>query len=907
MIRRFTRPACWRRTLWLWLLAGLILVFLPAAGAAPLGVGPAPQTGQPSLQGADVVIEGGYTIEGQAGPRIESRILSLPANQANIVYLSPPVQAPFPFSDVAPSWDTPSPPPDVTAESDSIRVDVRTSPDGATWTGWQASDLEDIIDPRDPVTRTYASLVGVPQDARTHRFAQARITLTSAPGAAPPQLSNLRFSFVDAGVTTQVPVAEISGGPPPVKPAVISRRSWGAPDGNSSPNWPPEYRRVTHIIVHHTETSNTDTDFAARVRAIWYYHAVTRNWGDIGYNYLIDPRGNVYEGRFGGDDVVAGHAYPFNYGSLGVALIGNYDTAPPPSAMRDSLIKLLAWETDRRGIDPQGAGPFTGALDCGGSVTLVRPNIAGHRDFRGVGCGREFNAKTCPGSYAYALLPTIRAAIGVTMPPYRAVFEANNSPTTLAPGAVGRATITARNAGGLTWPRGGPNPVHLGYHWYTLAGDLITSGYADIRTDLPADVPYGGRVTLAANVGAPTAPGTYDLRWDMVHELKTWFADAGSTALSVRVVVAQGDKAPPQAGVTALPPYQGDAQFVVRWAGADEPGGSGLASYDVQYRVGVLGAWIDWQTATAGTSSVFTGGDGYTYFFRARARDKAGNTAAYPTEANTQTTVILRPPSLMIRSPQDGQRVPPGALQVIGSADPGTLVRVNGGPATVAANGVFTTTIAVEGADSPITVEVQGLSGKIARTGILVHAGGRFSDVPFGHWAFDAIEYLSGLGVISGYDDTTFRPNTAVTRAQYMKMLSVALRWGAVAPRTPRFSDVPPDFWGAPFVEAAASRGLITGYAGGAFQPNDPITRAQVVKVLTLAANWPLQQGSVSPFADVPLTYWAYPYLETAYRHGVLQDNTNGVFRPDAPATRAEVSLALYYALGDLASSGRWP
>ncbi len=886
----------------------LILFLLLVAGLLPAASGQAAPAGQTPLvvRGTSVAVPAGYAVEGQPGAQVESRVLSLPARQGSIVYLSAPVQAPFPFTDLAPSWDTPPLPAGATPDSSIVSVEVRTGPDGQTWTAWQPSDIEDIVDPRDPVTRTYGSLVGVPQDVRTHTYAQARITLSAGSGTPPPQISNLTFNFVDAGVTTQMPVALVQGGPAPAKPAVIPRTAWGSPDGERSPRWPPEYRRVTHIIIHHTETSNADGDYAARVRAIWYYHAITRGWGDIGYNYLIDPHGNVYEGRAGGDDVAAGHAYPFNYGSLGVGLIGNYDKVPPSTAMQESLIKLLDWQVDRRGINPQGVGTFTGALDCGGSVTLTRPNIAGHRDFRGYGCGQVFNDKSCPGSYVYALLPAIRAAVGTGLPPYRAIFQSGSPPASMAPGAIATVPVTVRNGGSLTWPRGGPNPVHLGYHWYTADGAPVTGGYQDLRTGLPQDVPYGAQVTLQGSLAAPTTPGTYELRWDMVHENRTWFADAGSAPLSARVVVTPQDTVPPTARVVGLPPYEDSQHFVVHWSGADAPGGSGLASYDVQVRTGAAGAWTDWQTQTTATSATFDGADGVTYAFRARARDKAGNQGAYPAQPDAVTTVAASPPALILTSPANGTRMAPGRVLVAGHTDPGALVQVNGVNSPVAVDGSFNTAVQASGQDFPIVVEASNLAGKVARVAVIVHAGGRFADVPLDYWAYNAIDYLTTAGIISGYADATFRPGGSLTRAQFVKMLAAAFRWPA-PPGAPPFPDVAPDYWAAGPIAAAAGRGLVSGFGDGTFRPVDGVTRAQAVKILVLAAGWPLRQDAGSPFYDVPLTHWAYPYVDTAFRHGVLADSLGGPFRPDAPATRAEVASMLYYTLGDLAGSGRWP
>jgi hypothetical protein len=95
----------------------------------------------------------------------------------------------------------------------------------------------------------------------------------------------------------------------------------------------------------------------------------------------------------------------------------------------------------------------------------------------------------------------------------------------------------------------------------------------------------------------------------------------------------------------------------------------------------------------------------------------------------------------------------------------------------------------------------------------------------------------------------------------------------------------------------------MTGYTDGKFYPDDPVSRDQTVKAIVAAANWPLLTAPASPFPDVPRTDWAYSYLETAYRHGVLGTTAApGPFRPRDFVTRAELSSFLYYALGDLAS-----
>ena len=175
------------------------------------------------------------------------------------------------------------------------------------------------------------------------------------------------------------------------KPEVVSRAEWSCPDGQDSPGWTQQYANVTHIIIHHTATPNTDTDWAARVLSIWNYHTYDNGWGDVGYNYLIDPDGIIYEGRAGGDDVIGGHASGHNTGTMGVAFLGTFSDTEPTDAALDSAESLLAWKFSQNGISP-----LENSTDHAGSYYA---NIAGHRDLA---------ATECPGEDLYLLLPTIR-------------------------------------------------------------------------------------------------------------------------------------------------------------------------------------------------------------------------------------------------------------------------------------------------------------------------------------------------------------------------------------------------------------------------------------------------------------------------------------------------------------------
>src|SRR5262245_44507247 len=123
------------------------------------------------------------------------------------------------------------------------------------------------------------------------------------------------------------------------KPPVVTRTEWGCPDGQTTTHGTLSYATVTHLIVHHTAMGNEapNSDWPAIVRSIWNFHVFERGWADIGYNYLIDPDGVIYEGRAGGDDVVGAHFSGVNAGTVGVAMLGAFTSAPPTSQALNSL------------------------------------------------------------------------------------------------------------------------------------------------------------------------------------------------------------------------------------------------------------------------------------------------------------------------------------------------------------------------------------------------------------------------------------------------------------------------------------------------------------------------------------------------------------------------------------------
>jgi hypothetical protein len=214
--------------------------------------------------------------------------------------------------------------------------------------------------------------------------------------------------------------------------------------------------------VHHTAGINDDPNPAATVRAIYRFHTVDRGWGDIGYQFLIDGRGTVYEGRYtdrttatpvafdaDGDVVVGAHVADHNNGNVGISLLGTYDDRRPSALAQRSLERLLASLSVRTGIDPTGWSWYRN-----GAVEYFGPNILGHR---------HIGQTACPGRITFALLPTIRERVA------QRVAGTIKADSTMAPPrsivvttGAGRARVKWRTAGDPSdtqiryWTRGNP-------------------------------------------------------------------------------------------------------------------------------------------------------------------------------------------------------------------------------------------------------------------------------------------------------------------------------------------------------------------------------------------------------------------------------------------------------------------
>jgi hypothetical protein len=156
--------------------------------------------------------------------------------------------------------------------------------------------------------------------------------------------------------------------------------------------WEREYYTVEKVIIHHTDSPN-EQDPVTAIRAIYYYHAVTQDWGDIGYNFLVDRFGRIWEGRWGGVNkaVVGAHTLGYNEVGFAMSAIGNFEEVQPRQAVLDAYAELFAWKLSKYDIRADASKLWV--------KDRYLQAINGHRDV---------GQTACPGRYLYAQIPKIR-------------------------------------------------------------------------------------------------------------------------------------------------------------------------------------------------------------------------------------------------------------------------------------------------------------------------------------------------------------------------------------------------------------------------------------------------------------------------------------------------------------------
>jgi hypothetical protein len=323
---------------------------------------------------------------------------------APVLAVSEPVTAQFKAVGVTWAYDP--------AVTDTV-VQVRVADAAGTWGDW--TEIEPENSDTDAPAGDQAGLRGGTSPLWTGEGHGVEVEVLTRSGAAP---TDVQAQLIDPGVSK----ADATPGGPAVRgqahaattmPAIYTRAQWGADEKIRT--WDPEYApTIKAATIHHTADTNdyTADQVPQIMRAMYQYHTVSRGWGDIGYNVLVDKFGRLWEGRYGGlsSTVIGAHAGGFNTGTFGVSMIGNYDLVEPSAAMLESVAQVIAWKFSLYGVDPRGTTRLTsgggGTAKYAAGVTVTEPTVFAHRDV---------GSTVCPGRYGYAKMDSIRSRVTALM------------------------------------------------------------------------------------------------------------------------------------------------------------------------------------------------------------------------------------------------------------------------------------------------------------------------------------------------------------------------------------------------------------------------------------------------------------------------------------------------------------
>ncbi|AEV87702.1 N-acetylmuramoyl-L-alanine amidase [Actinoplanes sp. SE50] len=399
-----------------------LVAVTPAIALALVGLGPAPAGGDPLLQ--TFALTGGLRLAADgAGADVER---SLPERDTK------------PFSLVGVTWDDPRA---VAAGT----IQVRTRPAGRrTWTPWRELETDAPDESGGQAVRGASDPLWVgPSDG-----VQARVIAAGAARALP---AGMRVDLINPDARP-APVADamapaaaerlrrIAGVEIPDRPVprMLTRAAWGA-DERMVREKPAYTGPVQVFFVHHTATGNDYScgSSTSVVRGIQAYQVKSKGWNDIGYNFLVDKCGTIFEGRRGGitRNVLGAHTLGFNTDASAVAVIGDYRGTAAGSATEVAVAQLAAYKLGAAGNAPDGRVVVTSGggpkYRPGTRVRLYR--ISGHRDA---------GLTECPGTSLYRRLPAIRALAGG------------------APAGLRFAKLTGSTRwGGAYWTRGSLTPL----------------------------------------------------------------------------------------------------------------------------------------------------------------------------------------------------------------------------------------------------------------------------------------------------------------------------------------------------------------------------------------------------------------------------------------------------------------
>ncbi len=181
-----------------------------------------------------------------------------------------------------------------------------------------------------------------------------------------------------------------------VQPTYLGRNDW-CPAGNCPKSSSPSIINPTHIVIHHSAGQTISSDYAAVVRAYWDFHVNTRGWSDIGYNWLVDPNGVLYEGR--GDRIRGAHSTCMNSISTGICFIGDYESFQPSNPGLNTLKDFIAWDATSKDIDIKTSSYVSGLG--------VMDHLSGHKDGKVNFPFSNCSSTLCPGNNLHSKIGDI--------------------------------------------------------------------------------------------------------------------------------------------------------------------------------------------------------------------------------------------------------------------------------------------------------------------------------------------------------------------------------------------------------------------------------------------------------------------------------------------------------------------
>ena len=441
--------------------------------------------------------------------------------------------------------------------SDGLTVRMRNLENGV-WTGWSDMELDEAEGAgrggTEPMAVLEATNVEVevtapsgegPQNARIHVIDPGR---GAADDDAPPVPAS---APTGGGMSPLAPAALLTG-----VPQVYSRADWGADE--TIRTWRPELGEVTGAVIHHTAGRNdyTAEDVPAIIRGIYHYHAVGREWGDIGYNAVVDKFGRIWEGRFGGitHPVIGAHAKGVNSTMFGISLMGDYTEEEVPDVAMRAMAQMTAWKFAIHGITPEGA-----AVGLEGEELPER--VIGHRDVA---------LTACPGDAFYPRMDELRGLVAdlyATVPAY-----AQPDPHSVRLAGPDRFATSAATS---QWIFRSPEVVYVATGFE----------YADALAASPAAALTGSPVLLVRPDGVPEAvaaelermqPATIRVLGGAAAVSGVALAELGELAETVEVVA--GVDRYETAALMSLQSWEEGAETVYLASGQSTPDALGAAA-----------------------------------------------------------------------------------------------------------------------------------------------------------------------------------------------------------------------------------------------------------------------------------------------------------------------------------------